>query len=192
MELHRTTISFFSLEELLFTTQSSLAWPFARVMIEALLLREDSWRRHMSAFPPLRSISLHCELTEAFCLSQGTVWAKQRPGNVCTTMITGARRGPTRAALSAARVKRTSGCIATPLGSTPQGPSSWWRKAAGWMTSTAMTGGVLLWGSALLSLYTDSSFWPTVDRQKPHHMYLSRDLLIYYSAEGLNPGLGYS
>lgn len=108
-----------------FLLQSSLAWPFARVMIEALLRREDSWWRHMSSFPPLRSISLHCELTEPFCLSQGTVWAKQRPGNVCTTMITGARRGPTRAALSAARVKRTSGCIATPLGSTPQGPSSW-------------------------------------------------------------------
>lgn len=147
MELHWTSISFSSLEELLFTTQSSSAWPFARVMIEALLRREDSWWRHMSSFPPLRSISLHCELTEAFCLSQGTVWAKQRPGNVCTTMITGARRGPTRAALSAARVKRTSGCIATPLGSTPQGPSSWWRKAAGWTTSTAMTGGVILPGS---------------------------------------------
>lgn len=57
MELHWTPISFFSLEELLFTTQSSLAWPFARVMMEALLLREDSWRHHMSAFPTLRSIS---------------------------------------------------------------------------------------------------------------------------------------
>lgn len=108
-----------------FTTHGSSAWPFARVMIEALLLREDSWRRHMSASPPPRSVSLHCELTEDFCLSQGTVWAKRRPGNVCTTTITGARRGPTRAASSAARVKRTSGCIATPLGSTPQGPSSW-------------------------------------------------------------------
>lgn len=86
--------------------------------------------------------SLRCELTEAFCPSQGTVWAKQRPGSVCTTMITGARRGPTRAASSAARGKRTSDCTVMPPGSTPQGPSSWWRKAAGWTTSTAMTGRV--------------------------------------------------
>lgn len=183
MELHWTPISFFSLEELLFTTQSSLAWPFARVMMEALLLREDSWRHHMSAFPTLRSISFRCELTEAFCLSQGTVWAKRRPGNVCTTMITGARRGPTRVALSAARVKRTSGCIATPLGSTPQGPSSWWRKAAGWTTSTAMTGGVLLLGSALLSIHINNSFWPTAERHQPLHFYLSHDLIIYITGQ---------
>lgn len=96
---------------------------------------------HMSVLPLLISNSLRRELTETFCPSQGTVWAKQRPGSVCTTMITGVRRGPTRAASSAARGRRTSDCTVTPPGSTPQGPSSWWRKAAGWTTSTAMTGG---------------------------------------------------
>lgn len=95
---------------------------------------------HMSVLLPLSFNSLWCDLTEAFCPSQGTVWAKQRPGSVCTTMITGVRRGPTRAALSAARGRRTSDCTVMPPGSTPQGLSSWWRRAAGWTTSTAMTG----------------------------------------------------
>ena len=129
----------------LFTTESSQTWPCARVMIEALLGDISSWHRADPA-PYVRASaadflnSLRCELTEAFCPSQGTVWAKQRPGSVCTTMITGAQRGPTRAASSAARGRRTSDCTVMPPGSTPQGPSSWWRKAAGWTTSTAMTG----------------------------------------------------
>lgn len=104
---------------------------------------------HMSTFPPLTFNWLRCELTGAFCPSQGTVSARRRPGSVSTTMITGARNGPTRAALSAARLKRTSDCTVTPPGSTPQGPSSWWRKAAGWTTSTAMTGGVTERGPSL-------------------------------------------
>lgn len=121
--------------------------------------------RHMSALPPLGFNSLPCELTEAFCPSQGTVWAKQRPGSVCTTMITGVRRGPTRAASSAARGRRTSGCTVTPPGSTPQGPSSWWRKAAGWTTSTAMTGRVTERGRrspCSYICYFRSMAWPWV------------------------------
>lgn len=132
-------------------------------MIEVLLLRDASWY-HICTFPPLSFNSSRCELTRAFCLSQGTVWAKQRPGSVCTTMITGVRKGPIRVALSGARVKRTSGCTATPLGSTPQGPSSWWRKAVGWMTSTAMTGGVTEQGNHSLCIYMDIlvfGLWPT-------------------------------
>lgn len=112
---------------------------------------------YMSTILPLPFNSFRYELTEAFCPSQGTVSAKRRPGSVSTTMITGARNGPTRAALSAARLKRTSDCTVTPPGSTPQGPSSWWRKAAGWTTSTATTGGVAERGPSLV-LHLHSCF----------------------------------
>lgn len=83
--------------------------------------------------------------SETLCPDQGPVWGKWKRGSACTTMTTGVRRGPTRAALSDAKARRTSGCTATPPGWTPQGPSSWWRRAAGWTTSTAMTG----WSTAL-------------------------------------------
>lgn len=99
-------------------------------------------------------VSIHYDVSwlRLFCHSQGTVLAKRRPGSVCTTTITGVRRGPTRAASSVARGKRTSVCTVMPPGSTPQGLSNWWRKAAGWMTSTAMTGRITVRGHSLLRI----------------------------------------
>lgn len=65
---------------------------------------------------------------------------RPRPGSAFTTTPTGSWSAPTRAAWSAARASRTSGCTATPPGATARAPSSSSRRAAGWTTSTAMTG----------------------------------------------------
>lgn len=66
------------------------------------------------------------------------------PMCACTTTSTGRSRRPTRAVWSTVRARRTSAHTATPHGGTTQASSSWWRKAAGWMTSIATTGKLVL------------------------------------------------
>lgn len=83
-----------------------------------------------------------CGLLSPSLTSRAQVPGAGRPrlGSAFITTPTGSWSAPTRAAWSAARASRTSGCTAMPLGATAPAPSSSSRRAAGWTTSTATTG----------------------------------------------------
>lgn len=69
---------------------------------------------------------------------------RSAPESVCIIMITGKLRGQIRVAMRDVREIRTRDNTAMHPGSILQEQYTWWKRAAGSMTSTAMTGEILL------------------------------------------------